>query len=83
MGDTITDIQLACGLLASLPLDKYEALITSLDVQCKDHQQFDRLEYLLLQSFDDETFNDSIRKDREANFSKSKVSDNNHLIPGE
>lgn len=80
MGDTITDKQLACDLLASLPLDKYEALITSLDVQGEENLQFDRLKYLLLQFSDREAFNDSTRKDSEANFAKS--SDCYRRVPG-
>ena len=80
MRDTITDKQLAWDLLASFPLDKYEALITSLDMLGEDNLQFDRLKYLLLQSFDHETFYDSTRKDSKANFSKSNVSDNNQWV---
>ncbi len=43
---------------------------------------FDRLKYILLQSSDRETFNDSTRKDNKANFSKSNVRDYNYSVPG-
>ena len=60
MGDTITDKQLVCDLLASLPLEKYEPLITSLDVHSKDT--------LLLQTSDRKALKDSTRKDSKQNF---------------
>ena len=81
MGDTVTDKELACNLLASLPLDKYEAFNTSLDVQGEDNLQVDRLKGLILLSFDCEVFYDSTRKDSEANFSKSNMSGYNHWVP--
>ena len=68
MGDTITDKQLVCDLLASLPLEKYEPLITSLDVHSKDT--------LLLQTSDRKAFKDSTRKDSKTNLSKLNVTSN-------
>ena len=73
MGNRITDKQLACYLLASLLLDSYEALITSLDMQGEDNLQFERFKYQLLQSSVCKAFNDSTRKDSKANFSQSSV----------
>ena len=54
-------------------------MITSLAMQRED---FDRLEYLPLQSSDHEAFNDTTRKDNEANFSKSNWSNCNQWVPG-
>ena len=71
MGNMITDKDLAYYLLASLPLNKYEVLITSLYLHGEDNLEFDRLKYLLLQSSDHETFNDFTGKDGKASFSKS------------
>ena len=71
----------ACILfLVGLPIDKYEALISSLDGQGKDNLTVDRLNYQLLQSSDSKAFSHSTRKDSKANFSKSNVSDN-HWFP--
>ena len=68
MRDMITDKQFSCDLLARFPLNKYEALITSLDVQGEDNLQFDRLKYLLLQSSNHKAFNDSTRKTAKQTF---------------
>ena len=76
--ETITDKHLACFLFASLPLDKNEVLITSLDAQGENNLQFDRLRYL--QSFDCEVFTDSTKKD--SKLSILNVGDNNHWVPG-
>ena len=73
-------MQLACYLLASLLLHKYKVLINSLDAQDEDNLQFDRLMYLLLQSFNHESFNDSTKKDTEVNFSQSNMSDYNQWV---
>ena len=64
--DTITNKKLACNLLASLPLDKYEVLITSVDVQDEDNLQFNRLKYLISQFSHHEA---STRKDSDTNIS--------------
>ena len=82
IGDTITNKQFVWDLLSSLPLDKYEAVITSIDVQSENNLQLDRLTYLPLLSSDSEAFHDSTSKNSKKNFSKSNVSDYNHWVWG-
>ena len=81
MWDTITDVQLACNLLSSFLLNKYTILIISLMVQSENNLQIDRLNYRLLQSYDRKAI-DFTRKDNDANFAKSYVSDCKHWVPG-
>ena len=75
---TITDKQLACDLLVNLRLGKYKVLTISLDMQCEDNLQFDRLKYQLLQSSGHEAFSDST-----ANLTfQNQMSEYNHWVTG-